>query len=414
MIRQRIEGQILERRIAPHRARHNARVVANGIPRVRDFIDLQSDALALCSVDGKAIRPVVRLLIPTISTRQFFAGIRTAVIFAAEVARSRGWVLEICHYGAPLGATQSRLAHDRIASITDLPFGDLRIRSAWEPAETNEDDLYIATFWTTAVSAWVACQIGLLSTSRIILLVQDYEPEFYAASTESALSKMTYHAGFELVLNSSPLAEFLTQREGVYVNEEFIFRPEIDEELLKRAAARRARSQAVRILFYGRPSSHRNSFSLGIASLRIAERAFASQSIKVEYNSVGEKHRSFNLENTRVHSMGKLAWAEYFDLLARTDVMLSFQQTPHPSHPPLDAVASGTYAVMNELASTRGGLSPRLLVAPTDPVSIARKLDEAVQGVIGGQQTNVYDEAFVQALGQPMNRVASLVSAALG
>src|SRR5690606_24371666 len=78
-------------------------------------------------------------------------------------------------------------------------------------------------------------------------------------------------------------------------------------------------------------------------------------------------------------SLGRLPWDGYFTRLATTDVVLSLQQSPHPSHPPFDAAISGAVAVTNEFHGTRAGLHPRIVAVPATTAALAEALMTSIR-----------------------------------
>ncbi len=127
----------------------------------------------------------------------------------------------------------------------------------------GDDDVWIATHWKTAHPIDVAVTAGVIGRERVVYLVQDYEPGFSPWSTEYAVAASTYRAGFRMLVNSEPLRRYLAEVEALDVPRERTFAPHLDLELLDRVADARRHEDVVRVLFYGRPSKHRNLFRLG-------------------------------------------------------------------------------------------------------------------------------------------------------
>ncbi|MBK0296911.1 hypothetical protein IAE22_34075, partial [Bacillus sp. S34] len=60
-----------------------------------------------------------------------------------------------------------------------------------------------------------------------------------------------------------------------------------------------------------------------------------------------------------------------FRFITSTNVVLSLQHSPHPSHPPFDGAISGARVVTNEFRDTRGHLHPNLAAVPADRAAAA-------------------------------------------
>ncbi|OAN29677.1 hypothetical protein A4X17_18090 [Plantibacter sp. H53] len=239
--------------------------------------------------------------------------------------------------------------------------------------------------------------------------MQDYEPGFYPWSTEFALARSTYHAGFRMVVNSEPLAAYLRDAEQLDVDPALVFAPSLDLGRLEESAANRRKSAQPSVMFYGRPNKPRNLFAIGISALKLSATSPAGSG--VSYSSVGESHATVALAGTTtLASRGKLSWQGYFELLSNTDVMFSLQHSPHPSHPPLDSVVSGGITVTNELAGTRAALHPRLLTAEPDPTLLGQRLNDAIEMARSSEPAG-FDSTFITKLGAPLTDVVKHASA---
>lgn len=356
----------------------------------------------------------VHLILPPLTSTSVFAGVRTAVVAGAGLAHRLGLDLRIITF-APAPSSGARSAVTAlIENETLLERERVSFRSGWTLSGTDFSarDIWVPTYWSTAHAVDVACRVGTIDPTRVAYLVQDHEPDFLPNSTEASMATATYEAGFHLVVNSRPLHAFLQNRLGAVADDALVFRPELDVARLQAAAERRSQSGPLRVAFYGRPGKPRNAFSLGVAALRVARRQLASDAI--EFTSVGEPHAPIALGGgTVMRSRGQLPWGGWFDLLAETDVLLSLQLTPHPSHPPLDAVAAGGLAVTNELDGTRGHLSPRLIAAPSDPTRLGAAVADACERARALDCQATYDGSFVDSLGRPLASVLDDLATAL-
>lgn len=377
------------------------------------FSDLQPFSLAAASIQvtpGTARH--VTIVVPEFVPGRVFAGVRTALEFGCGLAARLNLPLRIvvlwnAPTGAAMVAAQQYLETEfsqpptrtSVASIEDL----VGLHCA-------DDDVWVVTHWTTAHPLDVACQLGVVRPEQVLYLVQDYEPGFYAWSSESAIARATYAAGFTLVVNSSPLRDYLLQQETVTVDDRFVFAPSLDLARLEETASRRRRHGVARIFFYGRPSRPRNLFPIGIAALRIASDSLPET--RATYVSAGEQFPTVDLGRATLTVKGKLAWPEYFELLASTDVVLSLQLSPHPSHPPLDAIASGAFAVTNELGGTRAQLHSRLMAVEPTPRDLAAAVISAAAIAVDSEPQR-FDAEFLDALGAPLERVLDTVSRAI-
>ena len=103
--------------------------------------------------------------------------------------------------------------------------------------------------------------------------VQDNEPQFYAAGAASGLAEETYRFGFPGIVNTPGLAEVYAS----YGNPAASFVPAVDLERYHPPSEPREPSDPVRVFFYARARSSRNSFGLGIASLARLKRDYGDR-----------------------------------------------------------------------------------------------------------------------------------------
>lgn len=370
----------------------------------QDYRGLSPTSTALAGVElAKEASTHVNLLLPDVGPRAVFAGVRTAMFAAGHAALHMGVPLRTITFGYKLEGADAAVSRV-LAPLMHAGLQLVPVESTWRAtgARWSERDLTIATHWSTAHAVDVACRSERLEPGKIVYLIQDFEPDFYPKGTESAVAESTYRAGFVPLVNSKPLHRFLVARYPDIMGAACVFRPDLDLDAL-RAVPVRTQSDPVIIGFYGRPSKPRNAFGLGVAALRIAARRLQESGARVQFVSVGEVHPTIDLgSGATLVSLGQLAWHDYFRFLGEVSVMLSLQMTPHPSHPPLDVVASGGIAVTNDIDGSRLGISARLLAVDANPTSLAEALLEGTR--LAQLEHRGFDADFVNGLGRPLEQ----------
>jgi hypothetical protein len=390
------------------------------MPPAADVLPLGTALLGVVNAETAPRR--VNLVLPTVARSALFAGIRTAIHAAVLLAEARGCELRILTFDA----------RTPVADVTAV--GDLalelgahhapRVDSVWSPfrrcrssarqpgVSAHPDDIWVATYWTTAHALEVAADAGHIDRDRVICFVQDHEPSFFPASTESALARSTYHAGFRMVVNSAPLRQFIADHELVDIAAEHVFRPALDVGRLERTSQLRTAPHPLRIGFYARPGKPRNGFRLGVAALRSAASELTALGIEAEFVSMGSPHDPVDLHGRPLVALGRLAWDQYHEVLGSIDVLLSLQFSPHPSHPPLDQVASGGFAVTNEVGTSRRELNERLIAVPPFVDTLSAAIVRAVLETRTATPA-AWDPTFIDALGRPLADVVHDVAAGL-
>jgi hypothetical protein len=368
---------------------------------------------ALCGISPAPSETAsLNAVLPELKAEGIFAGLRTALEFACLLSERGNFDLRLII----LKNSLDRRAQNALRQYLSAEFGYTRPVTFSSAEEMNavvvgSNDHWVATHWTTAHAIDIACRLGLIDKRRVIYLIQDYEPGFHAWSTEFALARSTYLAGFVHVVNSVPLQKYLISEERLHVPHDFVFRPQIDLNRARLAVEGRHPTATPTIFFYGRPSKPRNLFRIGVSTLRIVAEELEKRGIDAKFISAGERHANVPLgKRHQLRSLGKLSWDDYFATLANSDVSLSLQHSPHPSHIPLDAIASGSFAVTNELRGTRAGLHDRLLVGEAEPAALAAQVLEALAR--SSREGNAgFDARFVESFGATLVEVVNNVVA---
>lgn len=379
------------------------------------FDGLHARSLAVASVRPSSVAPKLNVVLPQLALSALFAGSRTAIIVGLKLGQKLGLPVRLIALTGTLSPRRRRALREYLArDFGEFADGIDSIISARElpTTEVGEHDLWLATHWTTAHSLDVAARLHVVDPSNVVYLVQDYEPGFSPWSTDFAIARATYHAGFRLVVNSTPLRDYLFTSERIEVSDEAVFRPQLDLPRLERSAARRRqrRPSNPSVLFYARPDKPRNLYALGMSTLGLTMLNESLSGHDVIVRTAGGAH---SLPSTgplsKIQRLGKTSWDNYFAALADSDIVFSLQYSPHPSHPPLDAVVSGGWAVTNELSGTRRGLHDRLLAGDSDPQALSDVLGQAIQRVRDGEYCAPYSPELLEALGGDLDEVLDAV-----
>lgn len=335
-------------------------------PAARPYRAVDGSALALAGRGVDAGPPAVVLVMAEHDPSRAFAGGRSAVVAAQSLAAALHLPLRVIALDehAPPSATDGSFVARR-----DLPGTSFGPGSVW-----------MVTHWTTAYAAHVAVVAGRLDPTRVIALIQDDERGFTGYSTAGAAAATTYRSGFLPLVNSRPLADHLRRTSALEIPGDQVFAPLLDDPLLREVASARSAEPTRRILFYARPSKPRNMFGLGVAALEAAVARLGAEGDGLDLVSAGEPHPDRALgAGVRLRSLGRLDHAGYHRLLGTSDVVLALQASPHPSHLPLEAAASGAIGVTNDVAGSRAGWHPRLVAVESDVESLADAVATAVR-----------------------------------
>jgi glycosyltransferase involved in cell wall biosynthesis len=299
----------------------------------------------------------------------YFGGTHTLLRFADHFARAHGVENRFHCYDvqpARVPWMASKVA-DAFPSLAG---------SAFTPSNQALEDLpscdaAIATLWSSAYPL-----LHLPGARAKFYFVQDNEPQFYAAGAASALAEETYRFGLPGIVNTPGLAEVYRS----YGNPAVSFVPSVDLHRYQPPSEPRDPGSPVRVFFYGRPSTLRNAFGLGLAALAKLKQECGD---RVEIICAGERWdpRNFGVAG-RIENLGVLSSLEEVAALYRScDIGLVFMHTRHPSYQPFEFMASGMATVSNINPATEWLLrdGENCLLTPPLPTPTAERLRRLVE-----------------------------------
>jgi hypothetical protein len=300
----------------------------------------------------------------------YFGGTHTLLRFADHFARVCGVENRFYCYdvgSAPVPGMARKIA-EAFPSLAQCSFDSAQDLT---PDRLPPADAAIATLWTSA--------FPLLSLSNVkskFYFVQDNEQQFYPAGAAAAMVEETYRFGFPGIVNTPGLAEVYRS----YGNPAVSFVPAVDLHRYHPATEPRPPGAPVRVFFYGRPTTPRNAFGLGIAALAKLKRDYGD---RVEVICAGENWNPAQFGLTgRIQNLGVLGSLDEVAALYRScDIGLAFMQTKHPSYQPFEFMASGMATVSNINPATSWLLrdGENCLVTPPLPTPTAERLGRLVE-----------------------------------
>jgi len=297
----------------------------------------------------------INLLIPTINPYQVFGGVATAVkIFEALRAQlGSRFDARIIVTDAALDQEALDKYRDYTIQSDDHPFDhesrivvDMSERRAQLPL--RKGDVFVASAWWNAEQATEFGRMQKAYFDRVmpfVYLVQDFEPNFSAWSSQWAAAESTYHDNSNTVaiINSNELFRFMTQR---YAFPRAYVLPYEPNTTVMGAIQPQPKERI--ILIYGRPSVARNCFELLVNGLQHWQITNPSEAAGWQIISLGETfpvEYGYPVQNFSVQ--GKLSLEAYGALLSRASIGVSLMLSPHPSYPPLEMAMAGLVTITN-------------------------------------------------------------------
>jgi glycosyltransferase involved in cell wall biosynthesis len=240
----------------------------------------------------------------------------------------------------------------------------LKMRARWPSLQAEIRDAaagiedahaIFATSWETAYPVLTAPARGAR-----LYFVQDHEPSFYPAGSESLLAQATYGFGFHGVTAGSWLAQILARDYGMAADH-FDFGCDLDRYRLNPVAERTG------VCLYCRPSTPRRAFGLAVAALDL----FAERHPEVDIHLYGESVRGLPFAAV---DHGLLTPAQLSELYNRCVAGLVLSAT-NVSLVPHEMLAAGCIPVVNDAPHNRVVLdNPEVAYAPATPFDLANAL----------------------------------------
>ena len=302
----------------------------------------------------------LNLMLPSLNAEHVFGGIATALKVFETLVDSLDCESRIILIDAELNdeAIEKYSKRYQVVPAEEMsdakhqivPMMDRKLKTL----AVSEKDQFMFTSWWSAylIQSEYMCweDENGLNPRPFIYLIQDYEPGFYAWSTNYALSEITYRCKYPqiAVFNSHELRDFMLNK-GYKFDEVYCFEPVLNntlkEQVLKLDDTVYKRKQ---ILVYGRPGVERNAFGVVVDALRKwCEIQPDASSWTVL--SAGEKHDPVYLgEGVYLESVGKLTIEEYAKVLQESYAGISLMVSPHPSYPPLEMATFDVQVITNQ------------------------------------------------------------------
>lgn len=344
--------------------------------------------------------PRLNILLPTLKPKKIFGGITSAIKVASELyskLQSNVVIRVIVTSDSVCTESMSELSRMLgIHFILSKPNVDLEndvvvdlSKDRHLPIPIGVNDLFFCTAWWTADLGYrlLEAQRQLHQTeSKLVYLIQDFEPGFYQWSEKYALAEATYHHRDSTVaiINSEELANFFTAR--YHFSDCYLLPYSINQHIRERL---RSTKKEKIVLVYGRPSVPRNLFHMIVEGLRLWQAESPSENTKYQIVFVGEKFDSGainELENATV--AGKLSLDDYASYLNRAAIGISLMVSPHPSYPPLEMASAGCVTISNNFENKIISERSENIIAMNEltPLALSDRLRNAISMVnIGGE-----------------------------
>jgi hypothetical protein len=300
--------------------------------------------------------PRINLLVPGVSAKAMFGGVSTALDIFLSLSKNFHDVRIIVTDEIESDVSSQKLAGFSPTALESETSGRIITWAGDRYGKSmpiRKRDLIVSTAWWTAYNAFhiLDKQKSIFGNAhqKLIYIIQDYEPNFYAWSSRYALALSTYSRSEETiaVINSSLLADYLYSKGHHFYLTSF-FEPQLNKSLAASWLNASIKDKCKLVFVYGRPSVQRNAFELTVQSLRAWASSGEASSNGWQVVSAGEEHDDIDLGGGLIlKSVGKLTIDEYAALLGKTAIGLSLMISPHPSYPPLELAAFGAGVITN-------------------------------------------------------------------
>ncbi|MXV34524.1 MULTISPECIES: hypothetical protein [unclassified Xanthomonas] len=300
------------------------------------------------------------MILPSINKQHYFGGIHTAVLIYRELCRYFDESRIILVDSAPDDEALARFGDHQLVNCgeeSEAPRQIVAFNDRYgQTLPVAAGDHWLATAWWTAYSAQrlATWQSAMQASDRpVMYLIQDYEPGFYAWSSQSALAMSTYRKDRDIaIFNTSLLRDYFASQ-GFGYRRAVTFEPVLHHGLKASLERVRSTQQTPRqrvILTYARPGTPRNAFELLCEGLRKWGWT-DSRCADWRVLAVGELDSDVDLGPFVLQALGKLSIDQYAELLSTSSLGISLMVSPHPSYPPLEMDAFGMSVITNRFAN---------------------------------------------------------------
>ncbi len=221
---------------------------------------------------------------------------------------------------------------DALQLTLDGAIKDCMLEVVVDPKQLPACDAALATTWQSAY--WAR---AFPFAKKKFYFMQDYESLFYAHGTASMQANNSYEFGFTGITGGQWLKSQYISHGGVAQNYLFAADKNIFYPAQKDAAVR---PHVKRLFFYGRPSTERRCFELGMTSLSLIAKEFPD----VEIVIAGLKLN--NPPPFPATLMGNMPLADTGELYRTCDLGLAFSGT-NLSYLPVELMACGVPVITN-------------------------------------------------------------------
>ncbi len=261
------------------------------------------------------------------------------------------------------------LTESEISRTVSEHYFPLKARFRLKVEAMRPADCVVATEWRTAyaVRDFPNCR-------EKFYFVQDFEPSFFSASSQSVLAEQTYRWGFKCITAGKWLKSVM---EG-YGNQAVSFDLAYDSEFYRQPP--QPAFPPKRVVFYARHVTPRRGFELGILALELLRQRHPDVEIVLYGWKEFEDRVSFPFVNG-----GVLSHAELAKLYQGARVGLSLSLSNY-SLVPQEMLACGLPVVEARLPSVQAAYpaaSPGILLTEVTPEALADSLDLALREEAG-------------------------------
>ncbi len=227
---------------------------------------------------------------------------------------------------------QRHTTPDALQAELNLAVPDCKLEVIVDPALLPAAKIAMATTWQSAYSVK-----AFPFSEQKFYFMQDYESQFYAYGTASVQANNTYTMGFTGITGGHWLKSMYQMHGGKAENYIFSTDRNIFYPYEKSGAVR---SHVTKIFFYGRPSTERRCFDLGIVALKkIAEK----------YPDIEIVIAGLDLSSPppfKATLLGNLSLVATGELYRSCDIGIAFSGT-NLSYLPVELMACGVPVISN-------------------------------------------------------------------
>lgn len=306
--------------------------------------------LKFCIEDCNYVKRL-NLVTDTIMPSSLLGGVGTALIIASKFCNTYNYTLRIIVRNSPIDKNHyynfMNMCNEPIPKSVQF-YSDYDFNDQEKGLQCGQRDIFVATSW------WSAKAIKEMGINKFFYILQEVETFFYPnGDLKVKCESILKDESIFFIVNYSDLFYYLINYYPNIAKNGLYFNPCFPKSMYSNTIENlKNKKKKRKLFFYARKSNDRNLFWIGIEILDMAINKNIINLSEWDIYLIGSKIPPFQFSKGYIPKFqGQMQWKDYAKFLKDIDLCFSLMYTPHPSYPPIDALACGCVSVSNKFAN---------------------------------------------------------------